>query len=75
MISTCIPEDTRVSTEYVTVAEAAALLGLSKQHTNKLIRDGILPAERFFGRWAIHRYAVAALGQKQTQVRFHISVV
>ena len=44
--------------EFISLSEAAALSGMTRQHLSRLIRKGLLPARRVGKVWVITRTAV-----------------
>lgn len=59
-------------TEFMTVAESAALLRIGERTANKLVRSGRLPAVKVGNQWRIERRAfgawVAASGERDSEL-------
>ena len=53
-----------IQQEYMTVVEAAAILGVTKAAIYEAIREDRIPSELVFGRRVIRREAVAAYQQR-----------
>ena len=46
--------------EYMSITEAAAVLGVSRQRVHAMVKAGILEAERIGSQWAVRKASVEA---------------